>query len=156
MSNFLNRTTKINEHGRQRKEIERVLFTPQSVFRNCKLRMGPKPLGPGTDAPKRSFRGAYDGDALPPPLSDGPDRCPVAAPGAAAHAQYRARPPHHAGPARDRQCAAVPQAGRLRLAVAAPRLPELDDGPLLLRPMDPRRHLGSSQDRLAPAGAPPG
>src|SRR3954469_21579929 len=61
----------------------------ESVFRNCKLRMGPKPLGPGTDAPKRSFRGAYDGDALPPPLSDGPDRCPVAAPGAAAPAQYR-------------------------------------------------------------------
>src|SRR5438445_446499 len=65
---------------------------PQSVFRNCKLRMGPKPLGPGTDAPKRSFRGAYDCDSLPPPLSDGPDGCPVAPPGAAADAQYRARP----------------------------------------------------------------
>src|SRR4030088_1010553 len=101
--------------------------------------MSPKLLGQGTDAPKRSFRGAYDCNSLPTPLSDGPDGCPVAPAGAAAAAQYRARPPHHVGPARDRQCAAVPQAGRLRLAVAPARLPELDDGPLLLRQMDPRR-----------------
>src|SRR3979411_3254113 len=64
-----------------------------------------------------------------------------------------AGPAHHSGPPGGLQCAAVPGAGRVSLAVAAARVSAVDRGAVLLRQMDPRWHVGRGEPPVGGAGA---